>query len=409
MKGDDFIDAKGGAAGHGLLPPPLRGRVGEGGELQALTSPSPPPPTPPRKGEGSPLTRRAVLAGIGSLSVAHNANAQGFAGLGRDAAGFENVTPGRAPAFPADHGAHPGFRIEWWYVTANLKDASGQHYGAQWTLFRQAMTPGDGAAGWASQQIWMGHAAVTRADTHRFAETFSRGGIGTAGVAASPLNAWIDAWQIKAGDGFDATTISPVSLSASGADFDYALTLDATQPLVLQGDHGYSKKSERGQASYYYSQPFYRAAGRVTIDGKDVDVTGTAWLDREWSSQPLASDQTGWDWLSLHLSDGEKLMLFRLRQSGGANYFSGNWIGRDGGSLQLPSEAITMSPLATTKIAAKEIPTSWRVGVPSRGLQIDVSPINPQSWMGTSFPYWEGPIRFAGSQSGMGYLEMTGY
>ena len=359
------------------------------------------------------MTRRSLLAGIGTLAMARVANAQGFAGLGRDAAGFASVTPGRVLTFPADHGAHPEFRIEWWYVTANLKDAAGNDYGAQWTLFRQAMAAGNDEGGWASQQIWMGHAAVTRADTHRYAETFSRGGIGTAGVQAvslnAPFNAWIDAWQIKAGDGFDATSMSPLTLSASGADFDYALALQATQPLVLQGDRGYSKKSERGQASYYYCQPFYKAAGRITIDGKDVEVTGSAWLDREWSSQPLASDQTGWDWFSLHLQDGEKLMLFRLRQSSGGNYFSGNWIGRDGVSTQLPSDAITMSALATTKIGAKEIPTSWRVGVPSRGLQIDVAPINPQSWMGTSFPYWEGPIRFAGSQSGMGYLEMTGY
>ena len=360
------------------------------------------------------FTRRGLLAGAGSFALAGAAHAQGFAGLGRDAAGFANVTPGRVLTFPADHGAHAEFRIEWWYVTANLKDAAGNDYGAQWTLFRQAMSPspktsGDDEGGWASQQIWMGHAAVTRADTHRYAETFSRGGIGTAGVQATPLNAWIDAWQLKAVAGFDAMTISPMTLTASGADFAYALKLDASQPLVLQGDRGYSKKSERGQASYYYSQPFYAAAGRITVDGQSVDVTGNAWLDREWSSQPLASDQTGWDWFSLHLADGEKLMLFRLRQSSGGNYFSGNWIGRDGISTQLPSDAIMMTPLAMTRIGTREIPTSWKVSVPSRSLQIDVAPINPQSWMGTSFPYWEGPIRFAGSQSGMGYLEMTGY
>ncbi len=357
----------------------------------------------------STLTRRAMIASLGALAVANTAHAQGFAGLGRDAKGFANVTPGRALAFPADHGAHADYRIEWWYVTANLKDAAGQDYGAQWTLFRQAMKPGDDDGGWASQQIWMGHAAVTRGDTHRYAETFSRGGIGTSGVEASPLSAWIDAWQLKAGDGFDATIVSPVALNAAGADFNYALTLKAEQPLVLQGDRGYSKKSERGQASYYYSQPFYRASGTVTIAGKSVDVSGTAWLDREWSSQPLASDQTGWDWFSLHLADGDKLMLFRLRQGSGGNYFSGNWIGRDGVSTQLPSDAIAMTPLAATRIGTRDIPTSWRVSVPSRGLQIDVAPVNAQSWMGTSFPYWEGPIRFGGTQSGMGYLEMTGY
>lgn len=355
------------------------------------------------------ITRRGVVAGFASLGLALAARAQGFAGLGRDAEGFANVTPGRALTFPADHGAHPDFRIEWWYVTANLRAVTGADYGAQWTLFRQATAPGPQRDGWSSQQIWMGHAAVTSAATHRFAETFSRGGIGVAGVDAAPLRAWIDAWEMRGGDGFDPTRLSPLSFKAAGADFDFALRLDSTQPLVLQGDGGYSRKSERGQASYYYSQPFFDAAGRIVIDGKAVDVTGEAWLDREWSSQPLASDQTGWDWFSLHLRDGEKLMLFRLRQNSGEHYFSGNWIGRDGASTQLAPADISMGPIATTRIGGRDIPTSWRVSVTSRGLQIETVPLNPASWMGTSLPYWEGPIRFSGSHAGVGYLEMTGY
>ena len=112
-------------------------------------------------------------------------------------------------------------------------------------------------------------------------------------------------------------TLAPLTLKASGADFSYALTLEADRPVVLQGDGGYSRKSERGQASYYYSQPFYRARGTLTIDDKPVDVSGQAWMDREWSSQPLDTDQTGWDWLSLHLASGDKLMLYRLRQKDG--------------------------------------------------------------------------------------------
>ena len=115
------------------------------------------------------------------------------------------------------------------------------------------------------------------------------------------------------------TMLAPLELTASGADFSYALRLDADRPLVLQGDAGYSRKSDRGQASYYYSQPWFNATGRLIIDDQPVEVTGLAWMDREWSSQPLAPDQTGWDWFSLHLNSGEKLMLYRLRQKDGRN------------------------------------------------------------------------------------------
>jgi predicted secreted hydrolase len=356
------------------------------------------------------ISRRAFAGGALVLGLGRKtALAQGFAGLGMSGQGFAPVTPGKTFAFPADHGPHPDYRIEWWYVTANLTDSAGVTYGAQWTLFRQAMTPGAQQEGWANQQIWMGHAAVTRADTHRYSEAFARGGVGQAGVETKPFRAWIDSWEMRGSDRMREETIAPLELNASGTDFSYTLRLDADRPLVLQGDAGYSKKSERGQASYYFSQPYFKAAGSIAIDDKPHEVTGLAWMDREWSSQPLASDQTGWDWLSLHLTAGEKLMLYRLRQKDGHNDLYGNWIEPDGRSIEIASADNSMTPTALTELEGRKIPTAWRIAIPSRSLTIECVPLNPRSWMGTSFPYWEGPISFKGSHSGLGYLEMTGY
>ena len=356
------------------------------------------------------ISRRAVVGSAMALMLGRNAaHAQGFAGLGEDAEGFSSVVPGRKFTFPADHGPHPNFRIEWWYVTANLLDTSGAPLGIQWTLFRHALQPGPQAEGWANQQIWMGHAAVTRAETHRYSEKFSRGGIGQAGVEPAPLQAWIDSWQMRGLDGMRAGQIAPLELNASGSDFEYALRLDADRALVLQGDGGYSRKSLREQASYYYSQPFFKASGHVSIEDKSVEVHGQAWMDREWSSQPLASDQSGWDWLSLHMSSGEKLMLYRLRQNDGQNYASGNWILPDGTSRQIASAEITMPPKSFAEIANRKLPTIWDIAIPALGLNIECVPLNAKSWMGTSVAYWEGPISFAGSHKGVGYLEMTGY
>jgi predicted secreted hydrolase len=356
------------------------------------------------------ISRRAFMGGAAVLGLGGKpALAQGFAGLGMNGDGFAAVIPGKTFAFPGDHGPHPDYRIEWWYVTANLVDSAGAAYGAQWTLFRQAMKAGAQQEGWATQQIWMGHAAVTRADTHRFSETFARGGVGQAGVEAKPYLAWIDSWEMRGLDQMRDDTIAPLELKASGADFAYALRLDADRPLVLQGDAGYSRKSERGQASYYFSQPFFEVTGGITIDDRPVAVTGQAWMDREWSSQPLASDQTGWDWCSLHLNKGEKLMLYRLRQKDGHNDLFGNWIEPDGRSVEIASTDNGMIPTASTDIQGRKVPTGWRIIIPARGLRIETTPLNPKSWMGTSFPYWEGPISFGGSHSGVGYLEMTGY
>src|SRR3954462_3133292 len=146
------------------------------------------------------ISRRGFIGGSLLAGLGGKALAQGFAGLGEKADGFARVVPGRTFAFPADHGPHPEFRIEWWYVTANLRDAAGNAYGAQWTLFRQALQPVTNLEGWATQQVWMAHAAVTRADTHRTTEVLARGGIGQAGVEAEPFRAWIDAWQLRALD-----------------------------------------------------------------------------------------------------------------------------------------------------------------------------------------------------------------
>jgi predicted secreted hydrolase len=358
----------------------------------------------------SRITRRTFAGGAAWLALTAKARAQGFAGLEEKADGFARVAPMREFAFPADHGPHPEFRIEWWYVTANLRDAAGNAYGAQWTLFRQALQPVTNLEGWATQQVWMAHAAVTRADTHRTTEILARGGIGQAGVEAEPFRAWIDAWQLRALDGFDAKKVAPLELTASAADFSYKLRLTADSSLVLQGFLGFSKKSERsGQASYYYSQPFLEVAGDLTIDDKPVAVTGLAWMDREWSSQPLAPDQSGWDWFALHSDRGEKLMLYRMRQNDGKHYASGNWMWPIGKDMALATTDITMTPKGVTDIAGRRIPTAWRVEIPRIALDIDCAPLNPKSWMGTSFAYWEGPIRFAGSHNGVGYLELTGY
>lgn len=330
--------------------------------------------------------------------------AQGFAGLGEESADFAEVTEPAELAFPRDHGPHPEFRIEWWYLTAALEGEDGRLYGSQWTLFRQALDPAPQREGWANQQVWMAHAAVTTPDTHRFAERVARGGIGQAGVALEPFHAWIDDWTMAAA----AEGIAELTVEAGGEDFRIDLHVKTEGPLVLHGNRGYSRKSDTDQASYYYSQPFYRARGMLTVDGDAVAVRGTAWLDREWSTQPLTGDQEGWDWVALHLDDGSRLMVAGLR-SASMPYRIGTRIEADGRARALAPEGIVLEPRATAAVAGRDIPIAWRVAVPSAGVDVDIRAVNAQSWMGTTFAYWEGPITVTGTHAGRGYLEMTGY
>ncbi|WP_053160395.1 lipocalin-like domain-containing protein [Pseudomonas sp. P1.8] len=333
---------------------------------------------------------------------------KGFAGLGNQAATFTPVAPGRAFSFPADHGPHDGFRIEWWYVTANLKDAQGNEFGAQWTLFRSALQSTPEQPGWGNQTIWLGHAAVTSATVHHATERYARGGVGQAGVSVTPFKAWIDDWQFSS-QGTAENPLALMQLSARDKAFSYQLQLTSTRPLVLQGDKGFSQKSEQGQASYYYSQPFFQASGVLEIDGKPVQVSGPAWLDREWSSQPLTANQSGWDWFSLHLDSGEQVMLYRMRQKDGEPYLTGTWIDAQGQTQLLHASDISLIPLDTADVAGRKMPTRWAIKIPGKHLDIVIIALNAQAWMDLRIAYWEGPVRLSGSHAGQGYLEMTGY
>ena len=332
------------------------------------------------------------------------AQAQGFAGMGTNADGFALPERGTELSFPRDHGPHPDYRIEWWYLTATLTGDDGQDYGIQWTLFRTALEPRQ-SDGWASPQLWMGHAGLTTPDTHYVAERLARDGIGQAGVQADPFHAFIDDWEMRGGEN---TGIAQLDLRARGMDFSYNLSLQADTPLVFHGDNGFSVKSREYHASYYYSQPSYTLSGTLNLPDGLVAVTGQGWLDREWSSQPLSENQTGWDWFSLSFESGDKMMAFRLRDEGGA-FPSGTWIGADGVVETIPDGQLDVEPLEKTEVAGRVVPVNWRVVLPERDVDVTVRALNPQSWMQTSFPYWEGPVYIEGSHQGRGYLEMTGY
>ncbi|ETX26813.1 lipocalin-like domain-containing protein [Roseivivax isoporae] len=354
-----------------------------------------------------PTRRRMLALAAGAAALPATARAQGFAGLGTEAGAFALPQRGTRLRFPEDHYPHPGFRIEWWYLTANLRAADGTACGVQWTLFRSALRPrardDDGTA-----QTWMAHAALTTPELHRYDERLARGGIGQAGVAR-PFDAHIDDWSMRSRAEGGADLLSALDLAARGSDFAYALRLDAEGPLVLHGDAGYSVKSPDGQASHYYSQPFYRVSGTLTLPGRAFEVTGHGWLDREWSSQPLAEDQTGWDWFSLSFETGAKLMGFGLRDRDGGHFTSATWIEPDGTTRTYGDGALRLTALDTAEVAGRTVPVTWRVELPAEDLSVETRPVNPGSWMGTLFSYWEGPVLVGGSHDGTGYLEMTGY
>ncbi|MFS1932298.1 lipocalin-like domain-containing protein [Vibrio splendidus] len=330
-----------------------------------------------------------------------------------DQAQFSPVVKGIDITFPADHQAHPDFRHEWWYLTANLIDEDGNALGVQWTQFRFASAPKERADGtktttWQSQQIYMAHSAITTKDKHYADEKWSRGQDELAGVDSSPFRVYLDDWQ------WTSTTddLFPATLNASSEQFGYSFKLTNNAPYQKQGEQGYSTKSGDGKvASYYYSQPFINVSGNVTIDGVTHQVSGKGWIDREWSSQFLLDSQQGWDWFALRLSDETSLVVFQLRNSttGKTSYSHARLMNQDGSGITIKQQNISLTAIKQTEIDRRDYPTKWQVSIPSQQIELTVSALNPEAKMPLSVPYWEGPIVIKGSHSGSGYMELTGY
>lgn len=342
------------------------------------------------------------------------------------------VDPGYARAdgprdfdFPADHGPHPEFQTEWWYLTANLDGTDGNRFGIQWTIFRRALAPdmSERESEWATREIYLGHFAVTdvASNRHHSFERLARGAVGLAGSTSGqdhgPLEVWLEDWKLAAG-GPDAAF--PWTLEARGhreGEDPVALTLRVRpeKPLVLQGDGGFSRKSSiPGGASYYYSFTRLDAVGELQIDGRSVDATGSAWLDREWSTSVLAPNQTGWDWFALQLEDGRDLMVYRLRlDDGGVDpASSGVLVDAGGDKTVLSVDDFDLEVLDRwTSLEGTTYPIAWRLRLPGHDLDLEVRAVTDDQELDVAFRYWEGAVDVSGrgGESGRGYVELVGY
>lgn len=357
----------------------------------------------------------------------------------------KKADPDYRMSFPQDHGTHDQFDIEWWYLTANLQDEAGDPYGLQWTLFRfknsrprSSQAQGNNSSSslknspitlnestvfldkkWHNDQIYMAHASIHSLDTHWFSEKFARGGVGNAGLTALPLNLFIDDWQWLNSDGdtglFPSTlTFSATDTSKPNAEASATFTLNQTGPLVQHGDNGFSVKSNSGHASHYYSAPFISIEGELTqaidtVTTAPIKLKGQAWFDQEWTSQLLDTGTQGWDWLSLHLDDGNKIMAFRMRLKNQDDYVTGSYITSTGEQITLQPGDITLQPVSVKKVDGRQLPLIWKLIIPSKKIDLTISTLKDKQWNNAAVPYYEGMVKIEGSHGGVGFLELTGY
>lgn len=346
---------------------------------------------------------------------------------GDDTIGYARALEPRVFEFPKDHGPHPDFRTEWWYVTGNLEAADGREFGIQLTFFRNSVAPSppERSSAWNTNQLWMAHAAITDVanDRHVYGERFARGAVGLAGAEPAPFRVWLGDWEMRGPEG--GTPLQehpfPLELEAAGEDWALHLTLGEGKPPVFHGEEGLSRKGpEPGNASYYYSFTRLPAHGRLEVEGEPVAVSGLGWIDREWSTSALGTAHTGWDWFSLQLSDQREIMYFELRRRGDGTpdpLNHGSLVEPDGTRRPLSSSQVELESLGTweSPLDGTRYPSGWRLGIPELGIELQVTPQVRDQEMNLAFRYWEGTVSVEGRGvggapvAGRGYVELTGY
>ncbi|OUR91502.1 hypothetical protein A9Q81_17695 [Gammaproteobacteria bacterium 42_54_T18] len=335
---------------------------------------------------------------------------------------FRQVLEKRALVFPKDHGPHPEYKNEWWYLTGNVHDENGRQFGYQVTFFRIALTAGTAnpiahQSAWRTQQVWMAHFAITdiKKQHHVHGQRIVRQALNLAGASTEPVKIWLENWQLIGQK--DSQHGFPWQLSVQDEQMSVNFSLASHKPVVLQGDEGLSQKSPAfGNASYYYSLSRLQTQGRLNIGEHSYQVTGTSWLDREWGSSQLSDNQVGWDWFSIQLHDHQELMYYQLRTKDGQAHPSsqGKWINQTGMTQSIRPSDIQLTPLAWwTAEDGKKFPIKWRLKYPSNNSDWIIEAQVADQYMTTLVRYWEGTVTIVdahtGQTLGVGYLEMTGY
>ncbi|OLB34847.1 MAG: hypothetical protein AUH11_16640 [Acidobacteria bacterium 13_2_20CM_57_17] len=336
------------------------------------------------------------------------------------AAQYRTALPGYRHEFPRDHFNHPDYQTEWWYYTGNLKSPDSHRFGFELTFFRQGVSRDPArTAAWELRDLYLAHLALSDLDGGKFyhSERTNRSGPGIAAVNESLGRIWNGNWQIQ-WHGEDQ------ELRAIDERFQLHLTLHPEKPPVIHGENGISQKAEGpGRASHYISFTRLATSGAIELGNKRFEVRGTSWMDHEFFTHQLDSEQTGWDWLSLQLADNTELMLFRIRRKDGSidPYSAGTYVDVNGKTTHLRSADFVLQPAgeiwASPKTGAR-YPMHWRVAIRKFNIELEAkTQLESQELTGkTGFApnYWEGAIvlsvqRGPQSLSGVGYLEMTGY
>ena len=333
---------------------------------------------------------------------------------------YRVALPGYRYEFPRDFFNHPEYQTEWWYYTGNLRAADGHRFGFELTFFRQGVNRDAARTNtWDVRDLYLAHLALSDLDAQKFYhdERVNRAGPGIAGASEGQRKIWNGNWRI-AWKGDDQV------LYAINEQLELEFALRSEKAPVIHGENGVSQKAAgRGRASHYVSLTRLDVSGQVIVAGKKFAVGGTAWMDHEFFTHQLESNQVGWDWFSVQLEDKTELMLFRIRRADGSvdPSSAGTFVDAGGNQTHLRVGDFLLTPVGedwTSAVSRATYPVRWKIAIPRLRIELEArTSLASQEITGPSKlspNYWEGAIALAGQKNGaaiggVGYLEMTGY
>jgi len=326
---------------------------------------------------------------------------------------FREVTPDYRPHFPDDFYYRDDYRIQWWYFTGHLFDAGGREFGFELTFFAVAVQNRQYKSSFGVDNIYISHFAVSDIMNRKFyfSEKTDAGAFGFAGADGKRLKVWVGNNELTG-------TMDRMHIIALGSNTALDLDLAPAKPVVLNGHHGYSRKSASSPlaASIYFSYTDLKTDGTLVAGGKTFRVSGKSWFDREISSRGLSEKEKGWDWFSVQLKDDREIMLYVIRNRDGSidPYSSGTLVSADGSYRHLGAEdfEVTVQDHYRSAKTGAEYPSRWRITLPSANIDLLVVPLMKDQEVvsaSTGNRYWEGTCKVEGRTGGRAYVELTGY
>ncbi len=300
----------------------------------------------------------------------------------------------RPVVLPRDHGAHPGFQVEWWYTAGTVAD----HHGRDFFWFATVWSGGGFLA-----------ARVNVVDLRADRIVLSKEYLGVGPLLRRQTRIDVGAFDLRwAPRGVMGRWSVDASVPGQGR---LQLSLTPAQPYMLNGPRGIVREG-RGASSAYYSDPRLAARGTLVLGGRSSRIHGQGWFDHQWGNFATNSASFHWNWFACQFNDGSDLMLYQFIDPAGRPTGVQDGTFRSvGGRVTHPRHftVVPLRPVIRPQGATSRYPLRWRLMVPSAHVNVALRARARHQFISNQYlpGFWEGAAAITSGTQGGCIVEST--